>query len=406
VEPGLYVTFFTEGEPMDGELPPVGPLEHVVVRDGSLMADLKDGGWSDVFGAGPRWSEAKQEFRHATGQDPGGTKRHDLRIGGPEGVYLRFVSFGEDAEHDPVPELGPYAVVIVGRRGVEADGDALATRTGTNKNLWELTGVGGSAFVGVVRPDIAFRTRSTKYHQDITRFRAAARPAPTPNPPTTPSRPTAAPAATRAIDPPRTTRPAEDPGLTLRDRIGTEQPAYAVAAIGADPREWGGAAWRLRYFIIGALVVLVAAFSVPSISALLTGANPALATVGVGTTVTSPEWAYNVGSVRRVTQIGASQARGTYVVVRIGVTNRGRAGAQVLPRNFTLSAASGEQYAALPATDSAYSGAENPGSTYLWPTDFPVGRQVLVPLIFDVNPSISGMQLAILDVPSTRIRLE
>jgi hypothetical protein len=154
------------------------------------------------------------------------------------------------------------------------------------------------------------------------------------------------------------------------------------------------------------LVVLVAVFSVPSISALLTGANPALATVSVGTPVTSPEWAYNVGSVRRVTQIGASQARGTYVVVRIGVTNRGRAGAQVLPRNFTLSAASGEQYAALPATDSAYSGAENPGSTYLWPTDFPVGRQVLVPLIFDVNPSISGMQLAILDVPSTRIRLE
>ena len=410
MEPGLYVTFFTEGEPMDGELPPVGPLEHVVVRDGSLMADLKDGGWSDVFGAGPRWSEAKQEFRRATGQDPGGTRRPDLRIGGPEGVYLRFVSFGEDAEHDPVPELGPYAVVIVGQRGVEADGDALATRTGTNQSLWELTGVGGSAFVGVVRPDIAFRTRSTKYHQDITRFQAAARPAPMPmpmpNPPTTPSRPTAALAATRAIDPPRTTRPAEDPGLTLRDRIGTEQPAYAVAPAGADPREWGGAAWRLRYFIIGALVVLLVAFSVPSISSFLTSANPALATVGAGTPVTSPEWTYNVGNVRRVATIGASQAIGTYVVVRVAATNRGRAGAQLLPRNFTLTAASGEQYAALPATDSAYSGAENPGSTYLWPTDFPVGRQIVVPLIFDVNPSISGMQLAILDVPSTRIRLE
>src|SRR2546425_107051 len=166
-----------------------GAPKHVV-RTRMLVADLKDGGWSDVFGAGPRWSEAKQEFRRATGQEPGGTKRADLRIGGPEGVYLRFVSFGEDAEHDPVPELGPYAVVIVGRRGVEADGDALATRTGTNQSLWELTGVGGSAFVGVVRPDIAFRTRSTQYHQDITRFRAAARPAPTPNPPTTPSRPT------------------------------------------------------------------------------------------------------------------------------------------------------------------------------------------------------------------------
>jgi len=158
VEPGLYVTFFTEGEPMDGELPPVGPLEHVVVRDRSLMADRKDGQDADHFGGGLRWIEAEQELRRATGQDPGGAKRPDLRIAAPEGVYLRFVSFGEADEHDPIPELGPYAVVVVGRRGVEADGDPLATRTGTDQNLWELTGVGGSAFVGLIRPDIAFRS--------------------------------------------------------------------------------------------------------------------------------------------------------------------------------------------------------------------------------------------------------
>ena len=56
MEPGLYVTFFTEGEPLDGELPPVGPLEHLVVRDRSLLAQRNDGGWSDVFGAGARWT--------------------------------------------------------------------------------------------------------------------------------------------------------------------------------------------------------------------------------------------------------------------------------------------------------------------------------------------------------------
>src|SRR6267143_148180 len=204
VEPGLYLTFFTEGEPMDGELPPVGPLEHVVVRDRSLIADLKDGGWSDIFGAGPRWTEAKHELGRATGTEPGGTKRPDLRIGGPEGVYLRFVSFGDAAEHDPIPELGPYAVVVVGRNGVEADGDPLATRTGTNQNLWELTGVGGSAFVGVIRPDIAFRTRSTTYHPEVKPFRAGAKPAATR--PTTASRPAAAPAVARAVEAPRTSR--------------------------------------------------------------------------------------------------------------------------------------------------------------------------------------------------------
>jgi hypothetical protein len=404
VEPGLYLTFFTEGEPFDKELPPVGPLDHVVVRDRALMADRKDGGGTDHFSGGGRWVEAEHELRRATGREPGGVKRPDLRVGAPEGVYLRFVSFGEAAEHDPIPELGPYAVVVVGRRGVEADGDPLATRTGTNQNLWELTGVGGSAFVGVIRPDIAFRTRSTTYHPEIKPFRVGAKPAP--SRPTTPSRPVVAPAVARAIAPPRTTRPAEDPGPTLRDRIGTERRAYPRATADVDSREWGGAAWRLRYLIIGALVVLLAVFSVPSIRSVLTGGNPAAATVGVGTSITSPEWTYSVGNVRRVARIGAAQPRGTYVVVQVAVTNRGHAGAQLLPSNFTLTAASGEQYAPSPTTGGVYSSAQNPDSAYMWPTDFPVGRQVVVPLIFDVNTSISGMQLVIVDVPSTRIRLE
>src|SRR4051812_29163823 len=111
---------------MSGELPPVGPLEHVVVRGQSLIANRK-GGDADVFGGGLRWIEAEQELRRATGQEPGGTTRSDLRIAAPEGVYLRFVSFGDGAGDDALPELGPYAVVVVGRRGVEADGDPLAT---------------------------------------------------------------------------------------------------------------------------------------------------------------------------------------------------------------------------------------------------------------------------------------
>ncbi len=128
--------------------------------------------------------------------------------------------------------------------------------------------------------------------------------------------------------------------------------------------------------------------------------------MAVGTAVSSPEWTYNVGSVRRVARIGASQARGTYMVVQIAATNRGRAGAQLSPSNFPLTAASGEQYAAQPTTSGVYSSAVNPDSSYMWPIDFPVGRSVVVALIFEVNPSITGTQLVILDVPTTRIRLE
>ena len=411
MEPGLYVTFFTEGEPLDRELPPVGPLEHVVVRDGSLLADLRDGGWSDVFGAGPRWTEAKQEFRRATGQEPGDVKRPHLRIAGPEGVYLRFVSFGGVAEHDSVPELGPYAVVVVGRNGVEADGDPLATRV-ANGDLWELTGVGGSAMAGVIRPDIAFRTRSTTYHPDIVPFRTGATPAPLRATPA-PSRPVAAvapaPAApARVAEAPRPQRPAEDPSLTLRDRIGSEPSTtrYGTPVVEAAPREWGGAAWRLRYGIIGVLVVLIAVFSVPSIRSLLSGGAPTAETVSAGTPVNSPAWTYNVGSVRRIARIGASQARGTYVVVQVAATNRGPENAQLSPSSFTLKAAGGEQIAAQPVSSGVYSSALNADSSYIWPMSFPVGRGVVVPLIFEVNSSITGMELAISDVPTTRIRLE
>jgi hypothetical protein len=412
VEPGLYVTFFTEGEPFDKELPPVGPLEHVVVRDRSLLADRKDGQEHDLFGGGGRWVEAEHELRRATGKEPGGAKRPDLRIAAPEGVYLRFVSFGEAAEHDLVPELGPYAVVVIGRQGVEADGDPLAKRAGATRNLWELTGVGGSAYLGVIRPDVAFRTRSTTYHPEIKpfRLRSFAQPAPSQpvaapsRPPVPSSRPIVAAPAVQP-KPTRSTRPPEDPGLTLRDRIGSERPSYVVAPAQEDSREWGGAAWRLRFLIIGALVLLLAVFSVPSVRSLLTGTPSTSVTVGVGTAIAAPGWTYNVGAVRRVPTIGAAKARGTYVVVQVAVTNRGAAGAKLNAGNFSLATADGEEYAPAPTTGGVYS-AENPDSPFTWPKDFPVGRAVVVPLVFDVTPTATGLQLVILDVPTTRVRLE
>jgi hypothetical protein len=173
-----------------------------------------------------------------------------------------------------------------------------------------------------------------------------------------------------------------------------------------EQREWGGAAWRLRYLIIAALVVLIAVFSVPWIRSVLTGGGPTAETVGVGTAVSSPDWTYTVGSVRRVARIGGSQARGTYLVVQIAATNRSRAGAQLSPSNFTLTASSGEQYAAQPTAGAVYSSTINPDSAYIWPADFPVGRSVVVPLIFEINSSVTGLELVILDVPTTRVRLE
>lgn len=393
MEPGLYVTFFNRGEPADRELPPVGPLEHVVVRSGSLIADRKPGGQADEFG-GMRWIEAELELRRATGQEPGGVQHSELRIAAPEGVYLRFVAF-ESGEHDALPELGPYAVVVIGRRGVEADGDQLATRAATSPSAWELTGMGGSAFVGIVRPDIAFRTRSTAYHPSVNGFRAASQALAAPQPAAAASVPTFA-----------TPRPPDEPGPTLLDRIGSEPSRRVDTPVADERREWASAAWELRYVIIGALVALIIAFSIPSITSLFAAAGPDGKVVSVGSSVSSPTWTYTIGRVRRAQTIGVAQANGTYLIVQITATNRTSSTTQLSPNGFLLHASTGEEYTALPPTGAVYSSAQNPDSPLLWPTEFPAGKPVLVSIVFEIKPAIEGALLTISDVPSTRIRLE
>jgi hypothetical protein len=322
---------------------------------------------------------------------------------------------------------------VIGRRAVEADGDPIALRIGTNQNLWELTEVGGSALVGVIRPDIAFRTRSTRYHPEIRPFRPA-HPAPAPKhppkphvpahePPTAPAHhspsthaPPRHPAKTHSAAPRVATQPTPAPRLSeaaassLRDRIRSEQagrPVSTVTSPGREGRDFLGALWRLRLAVIAALVIVVAILSVPSLLTLFTGGSPSgPSTVSISTSLTSPDWTYRVGSVRRVAQIGSAQARGTYLVVQVAATNRKGQGAQLQPSNFSLVAANGDEYRALATTSGVYSGAENFASSYAWPTEFPPGRSVVLPIVFDVNPSVSGTQLVILDVPSTRVRLE
>ncbi len=435
MKPGLYLTFFTEGEPLDGELPPVGPLEHVVVQDGALIADRKDDEPADSFGSGSRWIEAEYEFQRAIGNEPGGARRPDLRVIAPQGVYLRFVSFGSSADHDPVPELGPYAVVVVGKTAVEADGDRLASRIGHGQRMWRLSAAGGTALLGVTRPDIAFRTRSTVYHPELKPFRPDRRlePAamtPTPAAPVRqrPSSATVAvmmpvpaslPAAAVNAPPGRAIETAaqkpaaiEVATITLRDRIRAEQstapPNAGMASATATGREWAGAAWRLRFAIIAALAILIVVFSVPSLRSLLGGGTTvaSVSTVSAGASVSSPAWNYSVGSVRRVAKIGGASARGIFIVVQVAATNLNGAGAHLLPSGFALANGNGDTFSALAVTSNVYSGDVNPTSSYAWPTEFPVGRSVVVPVIFEVAPSVSGTQLVIFDVPSTRVRLE
>ncbi|HEU5288131.1 MAG TPA: hypothetical protein VFV20_07000, partial [Candidatus Limnocylindria bacterium] len=107
MESGIYVTFFDAGEPPERELPPVGPLEHVVLRHRELVAERRTVGQAPDTGVEiARWLEAELELQRATGEEPGGPRRAEMRILARDGVYVRFAVFGDVRERDSVAELG------------------------------------------------------------------------------------------------------------------------------------------------------------------------------------------------------------------------------------------------------------------------------------------------------------
>ncbi|HYR92971.1 MAG TPA: hypothetical protein VEP48_02105 [Methylomirabilota bacterium] len=168
MDSGLYITFFTKDEPHDRDLPPVGPLDQVVLRHRQLVADRKAAQQSQDPGVSiDRWLEAELELQRATGEEPGGTKRSDIRVTAPDGVFVRFAVFGDVRERDPMTEVGPFAIVVVGPRSVEGDGQQLASRSAGDLATWELTSGAGGDFAGLHKPDIAFRNATGAYHRSI-----------------------------------------------------------------------------------------------------------------------------------------------------------------------------------------------------------------------------------------------
>jgi len=421
VEPGLYVTFFTQGTSFENDLPPVGPLEHLVILDRRIVADRKSVHHTDGLGGGNRWIQAELELQRAMGNEPGGARHPDIRVGAPGGVYLRFASFGDAPEPNAVPELGPFAIVVLGRNGLEADGELIATRTGTKRTLWELTRAAGKKLEGVVRPDIAFRSSTTVYHPKV----RAAQPRPAivsriARPPASP--PAVAPApheskspAAAQIPAPTVARPVErgpapptgidEPTGTLLNRItATPRVEERRSVQRNEDSSWREILWRARLVITTALVVAVVVFGFTSLRTSLT--TPSTNVVGIGKVISGPRWDYQVDSVSRAPTAGRARPQGVYLVVRVAATNRGSAGARIVPRDFVVVDASGGEHTALPETDPAYFSDQNTNSPYVWTNSYPVGRTAPLTLIFDVSPSLKGLQLVAAEVPGTRVRLD
>jgi hypothetical protein len=491
MESGLYVTFFNRDEAHDRELPPVGPLDHVVLRHKQLVAERATVQQAQDLGVAiDRWLEAELELQRATGEEPGGVKRQDLRVAARDGVFVRFAVFGEAREREAAPEIGPFAVVVVGPRTVEGDGQLLASRAASELAPWELQSGAGEA-AGLHKPDVAFRAASGAYHGSIAPppARAPVYEPPRPAPPAfTPPRiepafappprvepeplfkpperePLFKPAEAEPLFKPRESRPAykpppvftppaeEPPALTARDleliermerdraedtlrarvqeeerrRLGVDETtddaastwamryrpqASGAAADTAEGAPAGSLLWRLRFVLIGILLVSVGLYTFTAIrSGTAAGVNSVqqqqFNTVGVGSKVSGTRWEWVVNGVQRTQDAGTAKPSGVFYVVRVGATNKGTDGAQLSPSEFTLVDANGIEHAAAGISSGVYQGSSNPGSPNIWPQGFPIGRTTNFNVVFDIDPSLGkGMKLGVSDLPRTRIALD
>jgi hypothetical protein len=224
MDTGLYLTFSDPTDTPATELPPVGPLDHVVMSHDVMLAERRVIVQASEIGVAiSRWLEAELEMQRATGNEPGGTRRRGRRLVARDGVYLRFVDLARATEPDTLPEFGPFAVVRVEQGEVEADGTVLARQV--DGRTWSLSSTCGTDLAGLRRPDIAFRTADSAYHRSVAPLIGAARAAVPTQPWQPPPRVTPP-----AIEPATIAPPLVDPAPKVEE---ADAPVFAM-----PPGEW------------------------------------------------------------------------------------------------------------------------------------------------------------------------
>lgn len=462
--PGVHISFFDAGEAVARELPAIGPLHGVLLRGDRLVIEHADVAVPDEPGvAVTRWLEGVVEMQRATGETPGGRRRASMRVSAPDGLYLRFGAVGEPAAS--LRELGPFDRVFIGARTIEALGEVLASRPSRDGGVWTLTADADPDAVGAQRPDVGFRSTRTPYHTWMTVPRMhPTQVAPAPSPPTAAA--VAQPSGTAPSEPPPTTAPSQralkDSDFDLlqrRDRRQKEGEAREAgnARAGVEAREaargreaalrqatadedtdstregvapllarMGGSLrtepgamstetsieelsrvsarrWA-RFVVVAVMVIVLGAFGALFVRDALSGTSGTV--VGIGKLVKGAHWDYTVATVTRGPQVSASRAQGMYLIVWVTATNRQASGAALFPSGFRLVDGSGTQYSALADSDPVYQSPGNPGSPLTWMTSYPAGQAVSTPVVFDIDPTLRGVQLMILEAPTVRVRLD
>jgi hypothetical protein len=150
---GVYLAF--DGGP-DASGPSgvgIGPYDEIVLRGARAVGER--GGLGKVIAlrsAAGSWRDAESS---SSGSGEIETGRGDLRISAAGGdVLVRFAD-DEVAGQRSVPDLGPFATVIVGAHEIRGDDGTLAVRV-SRISPWQLTDRAGTEFQGSTKEALVF----------------------------------------------------------------------------------------------------------------------------------------------------------------------------------------------------------------------------------------------------------
>jgi len=175
VAAGVYLAF--DGGP-DASSPGglgIGPYDEIVLRGARAVGER--GGFGKVIAlrsAAGSWRDAESSSSES-GQVESG--RGGLRISaGDAAVLVRFAD-DEVAGHTPVPDLGPFATVVVGTHDVQADEETLAVRV-SRISPWQLTDKAGAGFQGATKEALVFVATGHTASSQPSKIAATAQPGP------------------------------------------------------------------------------------------------------------------------------------------------------------------------------------------------------------------------------------
>jgi hypothetical protein len=151
---GIYLAFDGGPDESNADDAGIGPYDEIVLRGARAVGER--GGLGKVIAlrsAAGSWRDA--ESSSSESDQKGDTGRGDLRLSAGGGDVL--VRFSDDAVagQQRVPDLGPFAKVVVGTHEVRGDDQTLAVRV-SRISPWQLTDRAGTSFQGATKEALVF----------------------------------------------------------------------------------------------------------------------------------------------------------------------------------------------------------------------------------------------------------